>query len=148
MEISMHEACSGGRSSTEVFEALKADSFAASMVAGVRAEQTVADVSDLSILGEKVVPASRQGVISEGSFRTFESPLSDAEMQKGLDQSAAIFFLCRSGIRNTAADTAMPALDYKTCRTLAGGFEGSHNAEGQNGPVSGWKKIGLPWSQG
>ncbi|WP_068004987.1 rhodanese-like domain-containing protein [Pseudovibrio axinellae] len=144
----MQAAYAGDRSVTEVFESLKADSSATLVDVRTNAEWTFVGIPDLSMIGKEVVLAEWQGFPSNGPHEGFANQLSDALMQKGLDQNAAIFFLCRSGVRSKAAAIAMTALGYKKCYNIANGFEGGHDAEGHRGSVSGWKAQGLPWSQG
>lgn len=148
MEVSMHESYAGDRSVTEVFDSLKADGSAILVDVRTNAEWTFVGIPDLSKLEKEVILAEWQGFPSNGPHEGFASQLSDALTQKGLDQNAAIFFLCRSGVRSKAAAIAMTALGYKNCYNVAGGFEGGHDAEGHRGSVSGWKAQGLPWSQG
>ncbi|SDR25625.1 Rhodanese-related sulfurtransferase [Pseudovibrio sp. Tun.PSC04-5.I4] len=148
MEVSMHEAYAGDRSVTDVFESLKAESSAALVDVRTNAEWTFVGIPDLSALSKEVMLAEWHGFPSNGPHEGFTMQLSDALKQKGLDQSAAIYFLCRSGVRSKAAAIAMTTLGYKNCYNVAEGFEGSHDAEGHRGSVSGWKAEGLPWSQG
>ncbi len=148
MEVSMREAYAGDRSVTEVFESLKADSSATLVDVRTNAEWTFVGVPDLSMLGKEAILAEWQGFPSNGPHQGFANQLSDVLAQKGLDQNAVIYFLCRSGARSKAAAIAMTALGYKNCYNVADGFEGGHDPEGHRGSVSGWKAQGLPWSQG
>ena len=148
MEVSMLKAYAGDRSVTDVFECLKADQTAILVDVRTEAEWTFVGVPDLSSIDREVVLAEWLGFPNNGPHEDFAVQLSDALTQKGLDQNAAIYFLCRSGVRSKAAAIAMTALGYTNCYNVADGFEGGHDAEGHRGSVSGWKAQGLPWSQG
>lgn len=65
----------------------------------------------------------------------------------GVDKSAPICFLCRSGVRSKAAAIAMTAAGYTGAYNITGGFEGDTNGDGHRGAVNGWKASGLPWQQ-
>ncbi len=148
MEVSMHEAYAGDRNATEAFESLKTDGSAVLVDVRTKAEWTFVGIPDISELEKEVILAEWQGFPSSGPHEDFASQLSDELKQKGLDQNAAIFFLCRSGVRSKAAAVTMTALGYKNCYNVADGFEGGHDGRGHRGSVSGWKAQGLPWSQG
>lgn len=77
----------------------------------------------------------------------FIGQLAKKMSEKGLDQTASIYFLCRSGVRSLAAANAMAQAGYVNCFNIAGGFEGPLNPEGHRGVQSGWKASGLPWIQ-
>ena len=148
MEVYMQEAYAGNRSVLDVFECLKIDPSATLVDVRTQAEWTFVGVPDLSEIGKHVVLFEWQGFPSTGPHEDFAVQLSATLKQKGLDQSDAIFFLCRSGVRSKAAAIALTALGYANCYNVAEGFEGCHDAQGHRGKVSGWKAAGLPWSQG
>jgi rhodanese-related sulfurtransferase len=85
-------------------------------------------------------PASRPPMTLNAAFAT------DVEAA-GIDKSAPLIFLCRSGVRSKAAAIAMTARGYRRCYNLAGGFEGPHDDAQHRGHVAGWKAAGLPWTQ-
>lgn len=64
------------------------------------------------------------------------------------DQSAHVFFLCRSGVRSRYAAALASEAGYSQCFNVLEGFEGDKDADGHRGTVGGWKVAGLPWSQG
>ena len=63
------------------------------------------------------------------------------------DRHAALFFLCRSGVRSAAAAAAATQCGYAHCYNIAGGFEGDKDDNGHRGGCNGWKHDGLAWRQ-
>jgi rhodanese-related sulfurtransferase len=59
-----------------------------------------------------------------------------------------VLFLCRSGQRSDHAARAAQAVGYARAFNVLEGFEGDKDASGQRGHVNGWRKAGLPWTQG
>lgn len=68
--------------------------------------------------------------------------------QTGIDKSADLAIICRSGQRSQAAAIALTAAGFATCYNVAYGFEGDKDAANHRGTVNGWKIDGLPWVQG
>ena len=58
-----------------------------------------------------------------------------------------VVLLCRSGVRSHAAAECLAGLGY-TAYNILEGFEGDRDAAGQRGQLGGWRRHGLPWSQG
>ncbi|MCG9081104.1 rhodanese-like domain-containing protein [Laribacter hongkongensis] len=58
-----------------------------------------------------------------------------------------VVLLCRSGVRSHAAAECLAGLGY-TAFNILEGFEGDRDAAGQRGQLGGWRRRGLPWSQG
>jgi len=70
------------------------------------------------------------------------------ELATATKKDEPVMFICRSGVRShSAAEAAMRAGWHETYNVLEG-FEGDKNAAGQRGSVGGWRKAGLPWTQG
>jgi rhodanese-related sulfurtransferase len=61
---------------------------------------------------------------------------------------APVMFLCRSGARSHSAAIAATQAGYPNCYNILEGFEGDKDAEGHRSSVGGWRKAGLPWTQG
>ena len=61
---------------------------------------------------------------------------------------APVLFLCRSGVRSTAAARLATVQGYTRAYNVADGFEGPKDVHGHRGRVAGWKADGLPWVQG
>ncbi len=67
----------------------------------------------------------------------------------GLDKSAPVILLCRSGDRSSKAADRLQAAGFTKVYSVAEGFEGDRASEGaKKGQrvVNGWKNAGLPWS--
>ena len=64
------------------------------------------------------------------------------------DEKDTLVFLCRSGKRSDAAATAAAAAGFDCVLNVIGGFEGDLDEHGQRGKLGGWRKAGLPWTQG
>jgi rhodanese-related sulfurtransferase len=76
---------------------------------------------------------------------------NDAFLQQlaeaGVDPTAPVFFLCRSGQRSRHAAIEATAAGYRSAYNVSGGFEGDLDAAGRRGTNDGWKAAGLPWRQ-
>ena len=57
-----------------------------------------------------------------------------------------VLFLCRSGNRSIAAAQLATAAGVTPAYNVLDGFEGNLDAAGHRG-VTGWKAVGLPWTQ-
>jgi rhodanese-related sulfurtransferase len=66
----------------------------------------------------------------------------------GLTPGDEIYFLCRSGVRSTAAAMAAKAAGFAHVYNIADGFEGPPDATGARGNVAGWQADALPWTRG
>ena len=68
----------------------------------------------------------------------------------GLDRSAPVILMCRSGgSRGAPSAATLEGLDLEQVYVVVDGFEGSTDQDNPNGPrrvVDGWKNSGLPWS--
>ena len=62
-------------------------------------------------------------------------------------QDRVLLFLCRSGVRSAYAADIATQLGCSKSYNLTGGFEGDANEKGHRATLSGWKFMGLPWSQ-
>lgn len=59
-----------------------------------------------------------------------------------------VMFLCRSGVRSHAAADAATRAGWREAYNILEGFEGDKDTEQHRGAVGGWRKAGLPWTQG
>lgn len=68
----------------------------------------------------------------------------------GLDKSAPVILMCRSGgTRGAPSAAALEGLGLEQVYVVVDGFEGATASGNPNGPrrvVDGWKNSGLPWS--
>lgn len=62
-------------------------------------------------------------------------------------RDAALYFLCRSGVRSRGAAIAMTQCWSGPCYNIASGFEGDLDENGHRATLNGWKHAGLPWRQ-
>lgn len=58
-----------------------------------------------------------------------------------------LIFLCRSGLRSSAAAKIATEAGFPDCYNVLEGFEGNKDANGQRNRSGGWRASGLPWSQ-
>jgi rhodanese-related sulfurtransferase len=59
-----------------------------------------------------------------------------------------LLFLCRSGVRSSAAAKAASEAGFPDCYNVLEGFEGDKDASGKRKTVGGWCAADLPWQQG
>lgn len=127
----------------QVYRALMADPRARLVDVRTDAEWTYVGLPDLSATGRDPVLIPWQffptGQVNAG----FMDQLQGA----GLEADAPVYFLCRSGIRSTAAAALAGQHGFSHAYNIADGFEGPVDADGHRGVVAGWKAAGLPWGQ-
>lgn len=70
------------------------------------------------------------------------------ELKRQIDPASPVLFLCRSGVRSVAAASAATEAGYGDCYNIQGGFEGDKDSNGHRNKLGGWRKAGLPWTQG
>ncbi len=132
---------------TAAYEALASNPDAVLVDVRTQAEWSFVGVPDLRSTGREPLLVEWQSFPPAPPVNDFVSDLAKKISQKGLDQSAAIYFLCRSGVRSQAAAIAMTQAGFANCYNITGGFEGPLDHEGHRGTQSGWKAAGLPWIQ-
>lgn len=80
----------------------------------------------------------------------FAEGIERALTAQGLDKSAPVLLMCRSGgTRGAPSARALEGLGFERVYVVVDGFEGSAAKDDPNGPqrnVNGWKNSGLPWS--
>jgi rhodanese-related sulfurtransferase len=111
------------------------------------AEWNFVGVPDLNSLGKDVVFAEWQDYPGQRVHADFAERLSKALSERGIEKSANLFFICRSGARSLAAARAMTALGHTRCHNVTGGFEGQLDSDRHRGKRDGWKAAGLSWRQ-
>ena len=137
----------GNVNSQEAFSELSNQQNATLVDVRTQAEWAFVGVPDLRPIAKEPLLVEWQGFPSSGPNPEFVAAVSDQLVKKGLDQSAPIYFLCRSGARSQAAAIALTQAGYTQCFNISDGFEGPLDAEGHRGTQSGWKATGLPWVQ-
>ena len=63
-------------------------------------------------------------------------------------KDAPVMFLCRSGGRSNSTASVAAGAGYVKSFNILEGFEGDKDADGHRNTVGGWRKAGLPWTQG
>lgn len=71
-----------------------------------------------------------------------------ADLQHAAGGAGPLLFICRSGVRSSAAAKAATESGIAPCFNVLEGFEGDKNAAGHRGTINGWRFHGLPWIQG
>ena len=134
----------GDVSPEAAWTALASDSDARLVDVRTTAEWAYVGLPDLGPLGKAPVMVEWKRFPSMTTNPGFAEAVAAAGVSKG----AALYFLCRSGVRSRDAAVAMTALGYGPCFNVATGFEGDRDAAGHRGTLGGWKVDGLPWRQG
>ncbi len=127
----------------QVWEALRAEPNAQLVDVRTDAEWTYVGLPDLGEAGKQPLLLPWQLFPSmqvNGAFM-------DQLRQAGVTPEHHVYFLCRSGVRSTAAAQAAQASGFPHAYNIADGFEGPPDGEGHRGQVAGWKAGGLPWRQ-
>ena len=132
---------------TEVWARLSRDSKAALVDVRTRAEWSYVGVPDLSSIGRDVVFAEWQTYPDGQVDPAFADKLSKVLAERHIGKDAAIYFICRSGVRSLSAARAMQAAGFKSCSNVADGFEGPLDPSRRRGRSGGWKAAYLPWVQ-
>ena len=133
----------GDVSPEAAWTALKSDGDARLIDVRTTAEWAYVGLPDLGALGKAPVTVEWKRFPSMAVNPGFAGAVAAA----GVERGAALYFLCRSGVRSRDAAQAMSALGYGPCFNVATGFEGDRDAAGHRGTVGGWKTGGLPWRQ-
>ena len=71
-----------------------------------------------------------------------------AQLKRQVDPESLVMFICRSGVRSIAAAALATEAGYNSCFNVLEGFEGDKDANGHRNNIGGWRRAGLPWSQG
>jgi rhodanese-related sulfurtransferase len=127
----------------QVWEALRSDDKVRLVDVRTDAEWAYVGLPDLEETGSDPVLIPWQlfpGMQVNGRFM-------DHVRNAGLTPENKIYFLCRSGVRSTAAAQAAVAAGFPHAYNIKDGFEGPPDAEGHRGKLAGWKAEGLPWRQ-
>ena len=71
-----------------------------------------------------------------------------AELRHAVNPEALLLFICRSGFRSGDAARVATAASFPDCYNILEGFEGDRDINGRRNTLGGWRRAGLPWSQG
>jgi rhodanese-related sulfurtransferase len=77
-----------------------------------------------------------------------ENPAFLDELAAAVPKDTPVMFLCRSGARSNSAAAAATRAGWKEAYNILEGFEGDKDTDGHRNTVGGWRKAGLPWTQG
>jgi rhodanese-related sulfurtransferase len=142
------DAYAGDLAPRQAWDLLASDSAAYLVDVRSQPEWSFVGLPDLSSLKKRPLLVAWQTYSPAARPPMTLNPAFAADVEAaGIDKSAPVIFLCRSGVRSKAAAIAMTKLGYGRCYNLAGGFEGPHDDAKHRGQVSGWKAAGLPWTQ-
>ena len=75
------------------------------------------------------------------------NPSFGAELERQVDKSAPVLFICRSGGRSHNAAMLAQQSGYAASYNVLEGFEGDRDAQGHRNSTGGWRVAGLPWTQ-
>jgi rhodanese-related sulfurtransferase len=128
----------------EAWQILASETDAVLVDVRTNAEWNFVGLPDLTSLGKKPLLISWQRFPDMAVNSEFAAELAAA----GVEPSASIVFLCRSGARSAAAATLCTADGYGQCFNILEGFEGPLDGEKHRGTAAGWKMRALPWVQG
>jgi len=125
------------------YAALQSDRDAVLVDVRTTAEWSYVGMPDLTQIGKRAILVEWQRFPDGGLNPGFVEQLREA----GVHEGAAIYFLCRSGVRSAAAATLATAAGLGPAYNVSDGFEGPLDNDGHR-TVTGWKAAGLPWRQG
>ena len=132
----------------EVWSRLSSDAKAVLIDVRTRSEWAFVGLPDLSGIGKQVIAIEWQTFPDNRINPDFVGSLSELLDVAGVEKSAELFFICRSGGRSRMAAQVMAEAGYARCRNVTEGFEGPLDDDRRRGRRSGWKVAGLPWVQG
>lgn len=93
---------------------------------------------------------SKKPVLAMQPNPEFTADIAKALASRGLDNSAPVILMCRSGgERGAPSAKALENLGLDKVYVVVDGFEGSTSKDKPNAPwrtVNGWKNSNLPWS--
>jgi len=107
-----------------------------------RAEWMFVGVPDLGTTGKPPVFIEWQHADGSTNPRFVEDLVAS-----GVDPTAPVYFICRSGARSAAAASAATSAGFERAHNVADGFEGPPDGSRRRGTLAGWKARGLPWVQ-
>ncbi len=112
-----------------------------------RAEWSFVGIPDLGGMGKEPILLEWQVWPTMQVAGDFLDRLAAELASRGLDEKTPLYFLCRSGVRSSAAAVAAVEAGFGNSFNISGGFEGPLNDDRHRGAVVGWKASGLPWIQ-
>jgi len=111
------------------------------------------DVVDLNIPFKVSNPTNwnaKKPVFEMAVNKQFEPMIEQALKDRGMDKSAAVILMCRSGgTRGAPSAKMLEGKGYENVYVVTDGFEGGKIKQGEQKNwrlKDGWKNAGLPWS--
>ncbi len=111
------------------------------------------DVVDINIPFKLSNPANwnkKKPVFEMVVNKDFEALIEKALKDRGLDKSAPVILMCRSGgTRGAPSAKMLEGKGYENVYVVTDGFEGGKIKQGEKKnwrTKNGWKNAGLPWS--
>jgi rhodanese-related sulfurtransferase len=147
MSFQGSHAFAGELSVEDAYLLLEKDSKATLVDVRTRPEWQFVGAPELGILDKSPVFLEWQVYPTMEVAADFVDRLAGELRERGVDESAPILFLCRSGVRSRQAAEAMTRLGWSRCFNIAEGFEGALDEDRHRGARSGWRAKGLPWAQ-
>ncbi len=127
----------------QAFEAVTADPQA--LLVDVRSAAEWCFVGLPAVAG--LITVEWQSFPAQSQNPDFLKQVAAAIRDRGGDQSARLYMICRSGARSRAAAMALNAAGFHAVN-VAEGFEGDLDpSSGRRGLFNGWKYASLPWRQ-
>lgn len=111
------------------------------------AEWTFVGVPVLDAAGKDVVTFEWASYPVMQPQPDFAERLEQMLRDRGVANSAPLYFLCRSGVRSRHAAIDMTRQWQGPCYNIEAGFEGDMDGASHRASCNGWKFAGLPWRQ-
>jgi len=137
----------GELSVEDAYELLAKDARAALVDVRTEPEWRFVGIPDLAPVGRTAIFKEWQVYPSMEIATDFVESLAEELRRRGADTTSPVVFLCRSGARSRHAAIAMTSAGWSQCYNITDGFEGPLDADRHRGKLSGWRAIGLPWTQ-
>ncbi len=129
------------------YKDLANDSAAQLIDVRTRAEWSFVGVPDLREIGKEPILIEWQVWPTMQVAGDFLDRLRAELAARNVAADAPLYFMCRSGVRSTAAAACASAEGLGKAFNVAGGFEGPPDEHRHRGRRAGWKASDLPWIQ-
>jgi rhodanese-related sulfurtransferase len=147
MSIEGDQSFAGDLTVEDAYGMLRGDEHATLVDVRTQPEWQFVGVPDLDPLGKSAVFLEWQRYPAMQVAPNFVEGLTEELASRGVDKSAPVIFICRSGARSRQAAIALTRAGWSRCYNVAEGFEGALDARHRRGASGGWRARGLPWKQ-
>jgi rhodanese-related sulfurtransferase len=141
------KAFAGELSVESAYSMLEEEASAVLVDVRTRPEWQFVGTPDLTKLGKSPVYLEWQVYPSMTVAEDFVARLAAELRGRGVDETAPVLFVCRSGARSRNAAIAMANAGWSRCYNVTDGFEGVLDGNRHRGAANGWQAAGLPWAQ-